>query len=103
MFTPFASPDPDSSSRFSTNGPSNRFSYSNERVDKLLNDALNELDNSKRKEIYAELYEELSYDLPYIFLFERKNIDVYTSKVKGIKNYNLNRWFSKDLEKLYFE
>ena len=66
MFTPFASPDPDSSSRFSTNGPSNRFSYSNERVDKLLN-------------------------------------DVYTSKVKGIKNYNLNRWFSKDLEKLYFE
>ncbi|BAK56229.1 ABC transporter, extracellular solute-binding protein [Candidatus Arthromitus sp. SFB-mouse-Japan] len=103
MFTPFASPDPDSSSRFSTDGPSNRFSYSNERVDKLLNDALNELDNSKRKEIYAELYEELSYDLPYIFLFERKNIDVYTSKVKGIKNYNLNRWFSKDLEKLYFE
>ncbi len=39
----------------------------------------------REKEIYAELYEELSYDLPYIFLFERKNIDVYTSKVKGIK------------------
>lgn len=103
MFTPFASPDPDSSSRFSTNGPSNRFSYSNETVDKLLEDALNELDNVKRKEIYAELYKEIAYDLPYIFLFERKNIDIYTSKVKGIKNYNLNRWFSKDLEKLYIE
>ena len=30
LFTPFANSDPDSSSRFSTNGPSNRIAYSNE-------------------------------------------------------------------------
>lgn len=103
MFTPFANPDPDSSSRFSTTGPSNRISYSNEKVDKLLNDALLELDKEKRKKIYGELYRELSDDLPYIFLYEKKNIDVYSSRVKGMENISLYRWFTKDLEKLYFE
>lgn len=103
MFTPFSNSDPDASSRFSTNGNANRFSYSNEKVDKLLSDALMEFDNAKRKEIYGEFYNEVSDDLPYIFLFERKSVDIYTSKVKGIENFSLNRWFTKDLEKLYIE
>lgn len=103
MFTPFSNSDPDASSRFSTNGNANRFSYSNPKVDQLLSDALMEFDNEKRKEIYGEFYQEVSDDLPYIFLFERKSVDVYTSKVKGISNFSLNRWFTKDLEKLYIE
>lgn len=103
LFTPFANPDPDSSSRFSTTGPSNRISYSNDKVDKLLEDALLEKDKDSRKKLYSELYRELSDDLPYIFLFEKKNIDVYSSKVKGMENISLYRWFTKDLEKLYFE
>lgn len=103
LFTPFANSDPDSSSRFSTNGPSNRISYSNNKVDLLLKEALEEFDEAKRKKIYAKLYKELSDDLPYIFLYEKKNLDVYSSKVKGMKNISLFRWFNKDLEKLYFE
>lgn len=103
LFTPFANSDPDSSSRFSTTGPSNRISYSNDKVDKLLEDALVEKDKESRKNLYSELYKELSDDLPYIFLFEKKNIDVYSSKVKGMENISLYRWFTKDLEKLYFE
>lgn len=103
LFTPFANPDPDSSSRFSSNGPSNRIGYSNEKVDKLLLDALNEMDYDKREILYEELYKELSDDLPYIFMFEKKNMDVYSSKVKGLENVSLYRWFTKDLEKLYFE
>ena len=103
LFTPFANPDPDSSSRFSTNGPSNRIAYSNEKVDKLLEEALSEKNETKRKNLYGELYKELSDDLPYIFLFEKMNMDVYSSKVKGMENISLYRWFTKDLEKLYFE
>ena len=102
LFTPFANSDPDSSSRFSTNGPSNRISYSNYKVDKLLNDALNEFDESKRIDLYGELYKELSDDLPYIFLYEKKNLDVYSVRVKGMENISLFRWFNKDLERLHF-
>ena len=103
LFTPFANPDPDSFSRFATNGPSNRIGYSNAKVDELLLNALNEMDYSKRERLYEELYKELSDDLPYIFMFEKKNMDVYSSKVKGLENVSLYRWFTKDLEKLYFE
>ncbi len=103
LFTPFANPDPDSSSRFSTNGPSNRIGYSNHKVDELLSDALKEMDYDKRKDVYENLYVELSDDLPYIFLFEKMNMDVYSAKVKGFDNVSLYRWFTKDLEKLYFE
>ncbi len=103
MFTPLSNSDPDESSRFSTNGTANRYSYSNAKVDKLLSDALLEFNKEKRKKIYEEFYKEVSEDLPYIFLFERKSVDVYTTKVKGIENFSLNRWFTKDLEKLYIE
>lgn len=103
LFTPFANSDPDPSARFSTTGASNRISYSNERLDKLLKEALIEMDNNKRKDLYEEIYKEISDDLPYIFLFEKKNMDVYSSKVKGFENVSLYRWFTKDLEKLYFE
>lgn len=103
LFTPFANSDPDPSARFSTTGASNRTSYSNQRLDKLLKEALMELDKDKRKDLYEEIYKEISDDLPYIFLFEKKNMDVYSSKVKGFENVSLYRWFTKDLEKLYFE
>lgn len=103
MFTPFANSDPDSSSRFDTNGTANRFSYSNEKVDELLKKGLEEFDKEKRKKIYEELYYELSEDLPYIFLFEKMKMDIYSSKVKGMDNVSLYRSPHKDLEKIYFE
>ena len=103
MFTPFANPDPDCSSRFATNGASNRISYSNEKVDKLLQEGLEEFDKEKRKKIYEELYYELSDDLPYIFLFEKMKMDIYPSKVKGMDDVSLYRSPHKDLEKIYFE
>ena len=103
LFTPFANSDPDASSRFSTNGPSNRTGYSNEIVDKLLYDSLNEMNEDKKKELYAELYKVLSDDLPCIFLFEKMNFDVYSSRVKGIKNVSSNRNFGKILNELYLE
>ena len=96
-------PDPDSSSVFGTDGSSNKTLYSNPVVDELLKSALNELDQEKRKELYNELYKELSDDLPYIFLYQRRNMDVYLARVKGMEGATPYRSFIKDLEKLSLE
>lgn len=96
-------PDPDSSSVFGTDGSSNKTLYSNPVVDELLKSALNELDQEKRKELYNELYKELSDDLPYIFLYQRRNMDVYLARVKGMEGATPYRSFIEDLEKLSLE
>ena len=96
-------PDPDSSSVFGTDGSSNKTLYSNPVVDELLKNALNEMDQDKRRELYNELYKELSDDLPYIFLYQRKNMDVYLARVKGMEGATPYRSLIEDLEKLSLE
>lgn len=96
-------PDPDSSAVFGTDGSSNKILYSNPVVDELLKNALNEMDQDKRRELYNELYKELSDDLPYIFLYQRKNMDVYLARVKGMEGVTPYRSFIEDLEKLSLE
>lgn len=96
-------PHPDSSSVFGTDGSSNKTLYSNPVVDELLKNALNEMDQDKRRELYNELYKELSDDLPYIFLYQRKNMDVYLARVKGMEGATPYRSFIEDLEKLSLE
>ena len=95
--------DPDPTSTFASNGANNKVGYSNPTVDKLLNDALNEMDITKRKELYAQLYKEISEDLPYLFLYQRKDMNVYSSKVKGMEGGTPYRSFKDELEKISFE
>ena len=95
--------DPDSSDVFGTNGPSNKIRYSNPVVDDLLKRALSELDRGKRAELYNELYKELSDDLPYVFLYQRKNMDAYSSRVKGIEGVTPYRSFLSDIENITLE
>lgn len=95
--------DPDPTSTFASNGANNKVGYSNPTVDKLLNDALNEMDTTKRKELYAQLYKEISEDLPYLFLYQRKDMNVYSSKVKGMEGGTPYRSFKDELEKISFE
>lgn len=96
-------PDPDSSAVFGTDGSSNKTLYSNPVADELLKNALNEMDQDKRRELYNELYKELSDDLPYIFLYQRKNMDVYLARVKGMEGATPYRSFIEYLEKLSLE
>lgn len=95
--------DPDSTSTFGSTGANNKISYSNPTIDKLLSDALNEMDQAKRKELYAQLYAEISEDLPYLFLYQRKHMNVYSSKVKGLDGETPYRTFKDDLEKISIE
>ena len=61
------------------------------------------MDTTKRKELYAQLYKEISEDLPYLFLYQRKDMNVYSSKVKGMEGGTPYRSFKDELEKISFE
>ncbi len=79
-------PDPDLTNLFATNGSQNKLGYSNEKVDELLLRGLQTTDIDERTEIYHELYNELNEDLPYMFLYQRKDMWVINSRVKGFEN-----------------
>ena len=72
------------SNRFPPKG-SNRGFYSNPRVDQLIDEGRHELDQSKRKQIYAELQQILAKDLPYINLWYLDNVLVARKRVKNIQ------------------
>ena len=72
------------SSRFPPNG-SNRGYYSNMRVDALIDQGRRELDQAKRKQIYAELQQILAEDLPYVNLWYFDNVLVHAKRVHGMK------------------
>ena len=53
-------------------GGSNRGSYSNPEVDKLIDDGRAELDSAKRAAMFKKAYTLISEDVPYVFLFNVK-------------------------------
>jgi peptide/nickel transport system substrate-binding protein len=63
---------------------SNREFYSNPRVDQLIEQGREEIDQEKRKQIYAEIQRILADELPYINLWYFDNVIVHTPRVKGI-------------------
>jgi peptide/nickel transport system substrate-binding protein len=69
--------------KFPPNG-ANRSFYSSPRVDALINQARAELAQGKRKEIYAEIQQILSEDLPSINLWYLDNVMVHTKRVKKL-------------------
>jgi peptide/nickel transport system substrate-binding protein len=68
------------SSKFTPNG-ANRSFYSNPRVDSIIDQARSELDQGKRKELYAELQRILAEDLPSINLWYLDNVLVHSQRV----------------------
>lgn len=72
------------SSKFPPNG-ANRDYYSNPRVDALIDQARREVDQAKRKALYAEVQTILAQDLPYINLWYLDNVLVHTRRVQNLK------------------
>jgi len=62
----------------------NRGYYSNPQIDELLAQGRKEIDQEKRRAIYAEVQKILAVDLPYINLWYFDNVIVYTPRVKGL-------------------
>ena len=71
------------SNRFPPHG-ANRGFYSNPRVDELIGQARRELDQAKRKQMYAEVQRILSEDLPYVDLWYFDNVVVHSRRVKNV-------------------
>ncbi len=75
--------------------------YKNPQVDELAVKARGELDEAKRKEMYAEIQKIVKDDAPFIFLFEQPSSYATSTNVKGFKvmttgNYRLEDvWLNK--------
>ncbi|MDP9269266.1 MAG: ABC transporter substrate-binding protein [Acidobacteriota bacterium] len=73
---------------YSTSTPpkrANRGYYVNSRADALIDAGRRELDQEKRKAIYAELQKILADDLPYINLWYLDNVAVHTARVTNVQ------------------
>ena len=81
------------------NGGSNTVSYSNPKVDKMINEANLEFDKKKRAKLLQGINRELYNDLPYIFLVERGYIlQGLNSKLKSpVWNQRYGITVAKDL------
>ena len=72
------------SSKFPPNG-ANRDYYSNPKVDALIDQARREVDQAKRKSLYAQVQSILAEDLPYLNLWYLDNVLVHTKRVQGLR------------------
>ncbi|MDH3530238.1 MAG: ABC transporter substrate-binding protein, partial [Acidobacteriota bacterium] len=63
----------------------NRGRYKNPEVDKLLNDALKELDREKARKLYQDAQRLISEDLPLVPLWYAANMVVASKKVGNIQ------------------
>ncbi|TCZ77816.1 ABC transporter substrate-binding protein [Paenibacillus albiflavus] len=76
-------PDPDPTNIFSSKGSQNEIGYSNPKADELMKAALKEVEIDKRKPVYKELYQVLNDDLPYIFMYQRRDMWPVNSRLQG--------------------
>ena len=70
----------------------NRNFYSNERVDTLLTEALNTVDDREREDMYAEAQEIIWEDQAQIVIFNQVHTAVGRVDIEGIKVLPIERW-----------
>ncbi|MDD3223372.1 MAG: ABC transporter substrate-binding protein [Clostridium sp.] len=96
-------PDPDATQIFDSSqdvaGGSNNVSFHNTESDKLLKQGLSELNQSKRKQIYAKWAKLINDECPYVFVSQGKELWAINSRVKGYKLGAFSDW-SRNVEKL---
>lgn len=81
--------DPDDAvEEFASKDPQiNVSGYSNAKVTSLVKKAKSTFDEDERKEIYADLYRELSQDPPGILLDYRKSISAWNARIEGADKF----------------
>lgn len=76
----------------------NRSRYGNPKVDKLVEQAINEVDRNKAKELYVEAWGVISNDLPLFPLWYPANMVVANKRIGNIKISPSGDWsFIKDI------
>jgi peptide/nickel transport system substrate-binding protein len=94
--------DPDTTDQFAcANVPPHGYNKSricDPRIDALLSAGRSTFDTSKRKAIYKKLEAQLFQQLPIELIYQRNEIDVFTTRLKGIAGsidsvfWNAGRW-----------
>lgn len=85
-------------SKIPPDGPWNRWRYSNSEVDKLVEDAFNEPDRAKAKELYTSGWNIISADNPLFPLWYPANMVIYNKRITNIKMSPSGDWsFVKDI------
>lgn len=64
--------------------------YSNQNVDKILEKIRQETDSEKRAELYKEFQQNVSGDVPVIFLYSPNYLYITNKKVQGVKISSMN-------------
>jgi peptide/nickel transport system substrate-binding protein len=78
--------DPDGGkSLLLSDGTQNATGYANPRVDELINLAVAEQDEAKRKQLYDELQKVVVADLPYYYMVSVMETTAFDKKVGGVK------------------
>jgi peptide/nickel transport system substrate-binding protein len=72
------------SAKFPPNG-ANRGYYSNREIDRLIDQARQEVDTAVRKELYAKVQLILAQELPYIDLWYLDNVLVHNKRVRNLQ------------------
>lgn len=75
--------------------------YSNDRVDELIDQQITELDLEKRKQLLFEVYENITADQPYTFLYYAIAHMAMPNKLEGYVRNPFSTWY--EVEKWYFE
>lgn len=76
----------------------NRSRYSNAEVDSSVEDAINEIDKAKAKELYAKTWQTVSAEMPLLPLWYPANIVVANKRIGNIKISASGDWsFIKDI------
>lgn len=87
--------DPDMSGIFSktqfTPG-NNRGYFDNPEIEKLMNDGLKELDQTKRVAVYQELAKLFNEEVPYIYVYTRMNPWLVNNRIKNFNPSELLYW-----------
>jgi peptide/nickel transport system substrate-binding protein len=77
--------DPDTiNSQYRSDGSQNAGGYNNPRVDELLTQGANELDEAKRKSIYNEIQKLVVDDLPVYPMLTLKTFTIFDKRVTGV-------------------
>ena len=73
--------------------------YVNKQVETLFDQGSKEFDLNKRKQIYGQIQQMITNDLPYVFLYEVLSFAGLNKKIRGITatrlgiEYNMNKWY----------
>lgn len=89
------------SSLFKSGGSSNYFHYNSDATDKLFNAGVVELDDSKRKDIYADLQKQIADDAIFYPIVDSKKVLAVNKSVENVEKAGLIPIYTfEDLSKL---